>query len=185
MTKFIQNRLVSIPFLFMSIIVTFMTVVLLTSCESHASGTSLHPKGHFAAGVVLGEPSGLTGKYMLDSDRALDFGLAWSFQNFFLFWMDHIWEWPALFGQSNDFVRRLTPYLGVGGVMLISTRAGNTAFGVTAGSSVGVGVRVPFGVEYIFNKVPIGIYLEIAPGIGIIPGTFGFLFGGIGARYYF
>jgi hypothetical protein len=186
MTQFIQKRLVSIPFFYLSVLVTFMTVVLLTSCDARASAAaSLHPKGHFAAGIVIGEPTGLTGKYMLESDRALDFGLAWSFQNFFLFWMDHVWEWPALFGQSSDFVRRLTPYLGVGGVMLISTRTGNTVFGSAAGSSVGVGVRIPFGLEYIFAKVPIGIYLEVAPGIGIIPGTYGFLFGGIGARYYF
>jgi hypothetical protein len=185
MPEFIRKRVGSIPFLSLSIFVTFVTIVLLSSCESHAAGASLHSKNHFAAGIVLGEPSGLTGKYMVESAQAIDGGIAFSFQNFFLFWADYVWEFPALFGQSSDFVRRLTPYVGVGGIMLISTRAGNTLFGATAGSSLGLGLRVPFGVEYIFNKVPIGIYAEIAPGVGIIPGTFGFLFGGIGARYYF
>ena len=188
MLKQIEKKILNLPLLLVSVFVTLLTAFVLSSCQAHASG-SLHRKNQFAAGFVLGEPSGLTGKYMIESNQAIDGGLAFSFQSFFLFWADYIYEFSGLFGSSNEFVKRLTPYVGVGGIMLISTRVGSAPlFGSGGGaSSVGLGFRVPFGVEYLVNnpKVPIGIYIELAPGIGIIPSTYGFFFGGIGARYYF
>ena len=44
----------------------------------------------FGLGVILGEPTGFSGKYWVDQDHAFDFGLAYSFvhpnQIFLIHW---------------------------------------------------------------------------------------------------
>ena len=48
------------------------------------------------------------------------------------------------------------------------------------------GLRIPFGLEYVFASVPIGLFFELVPVIDLTPDARGF--GGnsaIGFRYYF
>ncbi|HLF34405.1 MAG TPA: hypothetical protein VI583_09215, partial [Cyclobacteriaceae bacterium] len=66
---------------------------------------------------------------------------------------------------------QLPLYLGIGGSLWT---AADTHFGV----------RIPFGINYIFGDVPLDIFAEIAPGMQLIPATDLLLEGGIGIRYW-
>ncbi len=140
-------------------------------------------------GIVFGEPTGLTAKVWQEKDRALDFGLSYSFNSFLLFYGDYLLHFPGSFSHpKSPFLTELNPYLGLGAVALLSTdssRSSRVLFADNNSSSVGMGARIPLGVEWIPQDTKFGIFVEIVPGLGIIPSMFAFLNLGIGARYYF
>jgi hypothetical protein len=137
----------------------------------------------FGAGLLLGEPTGLSGKYwQTPSTRAIQGGLAWSFDSYMLISGDYLFHFPAAFGAKTPFAAQLNPYVGIGGVMFFGNNI--RPKGIDR-SSFGLGLRIPLGIEWRPADPPIGVFLELTPGIGIVPGTYGFFMGGIGARYYF
>jgi hypothetical protein len=140
-------------------------------------------------GVILGDPTGLTGKVWTGSQSAIDFGLAFSFGDYMLIYADYLYHFPGAFGQSSNFARDLTPYLGIGGLIAFSTdgryRDDRGVVFRNTNSSVGLGLRIPLGLEWRAPDVPIGVFVELVPGISLVPNTSGFLQGGIGARFYF
>ena len=135
--------------------------------------------GKNGVGVVIGEPTGATVKYWKNKDRALDAGLAFSFNDFMIFYSDYLFQFKPI----NEF----SPYAGIGGVILFSTysRGDGRKYYGDKRSDTELGLRIPVGVEWLPATLPIGIFGEITPGIGLIPDVFGFLQVGVGARYYF
>jgi hypothetical protein len=145
-------------------------------------------EGSFGAGLILGEPTGLTVKYWLGSPGAIDGGLAYSFNSFFLIYSDYLYHFKGAFGASSEFATELTPYVGGGAVLFVqTTNQGHQdrSFFRSDQGSVGLALRIPVGIEWTPGRAPFGVFVEIAPGIGIVPATFGLLQGGIGARFYF
>lgn len=138
-------------------------------------------------GVVLGEPTGFTAKFWLQPDRAVDAGLAFSFSDFVLVYSDYLFHFRGAFGNSNPFLHQLVPYVGLGGELFVSESSDRTGgpYYTPNDSSVGFGIRIPLGLEWLVPRAPLGIFLELVPGVGIVPSTFGFFQGGIGARFYF
>lgn len=150
--------------------------------KTHAADSS-----GFGAGIILGSPTAITAKYWLDQQAAIDGGIAFSLSDYFLFYGDYLFHYPGAFKQKNKFVSELIPYVGVGGIIALanSNRIDNDRYlGRTTGT-LGLGVRVPFGIEWMPSKIPIGVFLELVPGISIIPATSILFQGGLGIRYYF
>jgi hypothetical protein len=52
-------------------------------------------------------------------------------------------------------------------------------------SNVGVGVRVPVGLEYILANAPFDIFLEVVPVLDVVPSTSFWVNAGLGVRYFF
>ena len=153
----------------------------------HSSSSPSHGGGPLGLGIVLGEPTGLSAKYWLTSKHSLDFGLGYSFNSFIFVYADYLFHFPGAFGASSQFVAQLNPYIGIGGIFMGSTASSGTRgrYFTSDGSSAGVGMRLPLGIEWTPGEPPLGIFIELVPGLGIIPSTFGFVEGGIGVRYYF
>lgn len=130
--------------------------------------------GGLGLGVMAGDPNGLSAKLWTGERTAIDAAAAWSYWGYggaalhvhadLLF---HQFEWLKV--PSGE----LPVYIGVGGrVKLVPDK-------------MRLGVRVPFGIEYIFEEIPVGLFLEAAPGMDIVPETRFFSNGAVGARYYF
>jgi len=161
--------------------------------SSFAFGKTVTPQSAdslrgFGIGVVVGEPTGLSAKLWLDREKALDFGLAFSFDDYVLLYSDYLFHFPGALGRSSLFVTQLTPYVGIGGVIAFNNNRysdKDRTFSERGRDSVGVGVRIPLGLEWIPARPPLGVFLELVPGISIIPRTSGFIEGGVGVRYYF
>ena len=157
----------------------FITVFLVTTTNmAHAETKSA------GLGVVLGEPTGFTGKFWTASDRAIDVGLAFSVNNFMLIYSDYLFHFHGALGTSSSFLQELQPYIGVGGELFLSG-SGRSDSAYFSSSTSGFGLRIPIGAEWMAPRAPIGVFGELVPGIGIAPGTFAFFQGGIGIRYYF
>ena len=167
----------------------WIAIVLATMTGSAAVADS-HTSGQDTTGlgVIFGEPTGFTGKFWLQPDRAIDAGVAFSFSNFVDLYGDYLFHFPGAFGRQPDFSRSFMPYVGVGGELFVSENTNHTNgmyYTSSSGSAAGFGIRIPVGLECVLRSAPIGIFAELVPGVGIVPSTFGFLQGGVGARYYF
>jgi hypothetical protein len=134
---------------------------------------------HVGLGIILGAPTGLTGKVWIDKINAWDFALGsfgyeagpgYGFYGFVAH-ADYLWHRYGVFGEKGSYgAQRVPLYLGVGGVIA---------------SPVMVGVRGVAGVTYISDQ-PFDFFVEAAPTLGAFNGymAFGIDFG-LGGRFYF
>jgi hypothetical protein len=127
-------------------------------------------------GLVVGAPSGLSGKMWLDDVHAIDFALG-SFGYYvgtpysgINLHVDYLWHRFGVFGtKGSDVNRRLPMYVGVGGMF----------------SSPGAaGVRGVLGVTYLFQQ-PFDVFFELAPTLVVAPGMGFGTDAGLGGRFYF
>ena len=126
----------------------------------------------FGAGIILGEPSGLSLKGWLTQKTAIDFGLAWSFVDKVSL---HI-HGDYLIHSYNVFETKenIPLYYGIGG--RIKTVADKDAR---------IGLRLVGGIGYIFKDATFDLFLEVAPVLDLVPKTEASVNAGIGARYFF
>lgn len=146
--------------------------------------------GRIGLGLMLGEPTGVTAKYWLNRTSAVDMGVAYSFNNYFTILSDYLVHFPNALNASvrGDFQGQFVPFIGIGGILFLNSTATNSNphfFTDSNGNSAAFALRIPLGVEFLARTAPLGIYVELDPGVGIIPSTFGFLEAQIGARLYF
>ena len=125
----------------------------------------------FGLGVILGEPTGLSGKFWTSSRNAIDAGVAWSFrrEGFFHLHADYLWHFP-LHAETSE---RFTFYTGVGG-----------RFGAVSHEAI-LGIRVVGGFAFWPRNTPIDIFVEIAPVVDLAPATELNANGGVGIRFFF
>ena len=125
-------------------------------------------------GIILGEPTGVSAKFWLGGNAAVDGAAAWSVYPYAALHIhaDFLWH-------SFDILRvspgQLPLYYGLGGRVKLASDEHRTR----------VGMRVPVGLEYLFDEPPIGLFLEVVPILDLLPGTGFGMNGAIGGRYYF
>ena len=141
---------------------------------SNRTDYSYDNSGRFGAGVIFGEPTGLSLKYWLSDALAIDGAAGWSAADHTDFYLhsDVLWHNFDLIPVSHG---RLPFYFGVGG--LLRFRDDN--------QDNQVGIRVPVGLSYMFDRAPVDIFVEVAPAIDLAPSVRGDITGGIGIRYWF
>jgi len=144
----------------------------------------------FGLGIMLGAPTGLSGKYYLGPDTALDFGIGvigrYRSRDGLHIHADYLWH-PLSLVSAEPF--ELPLYFGIGGRLFTFDEdydRDRYYDDVTA-----LGVRVPLGIAFDFNNVPLDIFVEIALVVdffiaGDYRDDFGAdLNGAFGVRYYF
>jgi hypothetical protein len=144
--------------------------------------------GPFGLGLILGDPTALSVKYDSTAHDAFDAGLAFNVDKWILVYGDYQYKFADTFSRTPG-LSNIMPYLGVGLVLVASNHSLDDTrhyqyFSESTSSKVALGIRVPFGLEWR-PDAPIGVFAELAPGISVIPGTVGFLQGGLGIRYFF
>ena len=145
-------------------------LILLSLLALFSISITAQDKG-LGLGVVFGEPTGLSAKLWTSERTALDAAVAWSFYN---------GGWLHL---QADFLMHNYDLIDVSqGALPVYYGAG--AF-LTFSSELGLGARVPLGLAYQFEEAPVDIFLEIAPGISLLPEIKFYMGGGLGARYFF
>ncbi len=165
----------------------FFLIVLSFLVFTSAQFAQARTNGIFGLGVVVGGPTAITGKYWLSREAAIDGGLAFSFSDYVLLYGDYLIHYPRPFKNSDPFFSNIDFYMGVGANLVMTTndRSNNDNYLGKKSGSVGLGVRVPFGLEWQPADPPIGVFVEIVPGISVIPATAVVVQGGLGIRYYF
>ena len=136
--------------------------------------------GPFGAGIILGEPSGLSLKLFLDRRHAIDAAIDYSLVDDVLYvhadYLLHFSGWTV--SGAQHFI----PYVGIGGKLGVHDRDDHDRHHDSRGA---LGIRVPLGIAWIPGRLPIDIFLEVVPGLFVIPETDPDLDVGLGLRYFF
>lgn len=154
---------------------TFICLFILITGLSAINSTAqaqVNTDGSFGAGVILGEPTGISLKLWTSSSTALVGGVAWSFsgKSSMHLHTDYVWH---NFSLANVDEGTLGFYYGVGARVLLK------------GDNSTLGVRFPLGINYLFSGAPLEIFAEIVPIFDLIPDTKFNGNGGLGLRYFF
>ncbi|WP_233505466.1 hypothetical protein [Rhodohalobacter sp. SW132] len=127
--------------------------------------------GNVGIGIMFGEPTGLSVKAWTSSRTALNIGAAWSLSgrneaiHLHADYLFHSW-----FGDVNR--GQLGFYYGIG------------ARAIFAGDPT-AGVRIPLGLNYVFENSPFDLFVEAVPILDLTPDTEFAGNGAFGIRYYF
>ncbi len=133
---------------------------------------NLYPQDNgFGAGIILGEPTGISLKSWLSPTNAWDAGIAWGLGKDSAFHLhgDYLWHKYGLIKVEKG---RLPLYYGVGARLLFASRSH-------------FGIRGVIGLDYLFVSIPLDIFLELAPVFDLAPATELRFNGGLGVRYFF
>jgi hypothetical protein len=145
--------------------IVLAVVILATVSTSQAPA-------RIGVGIVAGEPSGFSLKWWLDESTAVDAVTGWSLDegNFYAH-CDYLWHRVI---EDTELGGSVPLYYGIGARLLLRDPEDSKA-----------GVRIPIGLDYLFDNGRFDIFIEIAPIFNFVPETEFDLSGGIGARYYF
>ncbi len=128
-------------------------------------------------GFVLGDPSAITMKYFINEQHAFDVGIGEAGGDGFYLYGDYLLHFPTIIP-----VEKITLYLG-GGIGFHDFEKDRKHKDDIDENRIEV--RLPIGVEFETPRIPLGVFLEIAPAMRLAPDVdFGFR-GGLGIRYYF
>lgn len=136
-------------------------------------GIALAEGGPFGLGITIGEPTGISGKYVLSTRNAIAGAIAWSLDddNDVHLQADYLFHW---YDEISIAKGRLPIFAGVGGRIRFRENRDDD-----------VGVRIPVGLAYLFEEAPFDAFVEIVPTLNLTPETDFELEAAIGGRYYF
>jgi hypothetical protein len=143
--------------------------------------------GKFGIGFVIGEPVAISAKYFVSAEKAFDFGLSIHEDQFWQVYGDYHYVFPGLFGRSAKFVEQLNPYMGFGALLVMPQRSDHdqAQYFDKRDQKYAIGARIPVGIEWIWDRAPLGVGIELVPGVIVAPSTEAILQGGLTIRYYF
>jgi len=157
----------------------------------HTNFSKFEANKTFGLGLELGSPDGINGKYFLSSSNALDFGLGYAYRNYYAgdglnLYVDYLWH-PFVLATADAF--ELPFYIGVGGHFW-RFDWGCDRFGNCADYGEAFGVRVPIGIAFDFNEVPLDIFLQVVPTFDFFSHYNGHdpylgFWGSVGIRFWF
>lgn len=158
--------------------------LLAAAGSAPAQASEVGTQRKFGLGGMLGAPNGLSMKYYLGQKHALDFGAGFGWWGAAIYvHADYLFHIELTKTEHFD----LPLYIGVGPKLTVWFSDHHPAYwgGKKKDGHLGIGVRVPIGIAFNLNKVPLDVFLEVVPGVGFFPGVGAYLDGAVGVRYYF
>lgn len=129
--------------------------------------------GGFELGLIIGEPTGISGKLWFDASTAFDAAVSWSLKenrkNDLYLHGDFLWHNYELIKDDSGLV---PIYYGIGGRLILAEKNR-------------LGARVPIGISWLLASAPIDLFVELAGVLDLVPDTDFDVNGGIGIRYVF
>jgi len=143
---------------------TVLTILIFASTDLKAQKENKN----FGLGVMLGEPSGVSVKKWFSEKTAFDIGAAWSLEDFQTL---HLHS-DFLIHSELEGSENLLFYYGIGGRIIFA-------------DDPNIGVRIPIGLNYVFENAPFDLFVEAVPILDIAPDVALAGNGAVGIRYYF
>jgi hypothetical protein len=138
------------------------------------------------AGIIIGDPIGISAKFWTSNVNAFDVGIGWSStgqwvrvgnvvyydygENFLHIHADYLWHDFGVI-KSRE---RLPLYYGLG-----------FHYDEGGGAPIAFGVRGVIGMDWMPRTVPLDVFLEFAPVLYLTPGSGFGIDAGIGTRLFF
>ncbi len=160
-------------------VLSFVVVAL-----SFVGSARAEEKGLFGVGLIVGDPSGVSAKYYLGDDTAIDAAVGVGLIKTGIHaHVDFVWH-PVVLESQEKFVMPL--YVGPGFRLLMEDKDRETD------QIVHMGLRAVVGVLFDFRTLPLDVFIEAAPIVEwrftALEGEDGFGLGinvAAGVRYFF
>jgi len=152
-----------------------VTLLLFTGRPDTAAAQEKRAPRHrtFGLGIIVGEPTGISFKIGRTGRNAIDAAIAWSLSDDNGLQLQGDWLY-----HNFDLIPvergRLPFYVGIGGRVRFRE-----------GRDDDIGIRIPVGLNYIFESSPFDAFLEVVPILDLAPDTEFDLNAAIGARFFF
>lgn len=142
------------------------------ACVVCLAGNAFAVDRKFGVGLIIGEPTGASAKLWGPKNTAFQFAVAVSFQDESALHLhgDFVYHKHDLF----DVERGSLPLYYGAGLRIKFFDADEL-----------IGVRLPIGLNYLFEDDPFDAFIEVVPIIDLSPDTDFSINASIGARYYF
>lgn len=142
------------------------------------TATNARARDTFGLGFIIGEPTGLSLKYWLDDEHAVDGAAAWSSSenDSFQLHADYLIHNYELLNADD-----LPVYYGLGARLKFKDHDGR---GRNRNDAI-FGIRIPLGVTYLFDDAPLDLFFELVPVLDIAPDVDLDINAAIGLRFYF
>ncbi|MCO4746725.1 MAG: hypothetical protein KC912_18160 [Proteobacteria bacterium] len=158
-----------------------MRLILASVCllaSTTASAVEVGNGKNIGVGLVLGEPTGVTGKFYLSKNHAIDVTLGtgtYDNDRDSRLWVHGVYLWhPSVLHSDPDF--DLGWHVGVGG--FVADRHNR--------DGASIGARVPAGLDFTLSKVPLQFFADVAADVELVPDVVELYLGlGLGGRYFF
>ena len=149
-------------------------IVLLLAVSSANART----QDDFGIGIIVGEPTGLSLKYWLDEESAVDGAAAWSHSENDSFQLhgDYL-----IHNYDLLEVDELPVYWGIGARLKFKDNDGR---GRNEHDAI-FGIRIPMGITYLFEDEPLDLFFELVPVLDLSPDVDLDINAAIGLRFYF
>lgn len=124
----------------------------------------------FGLGLELGEPDGLNGKYFVSPSTAIDFGLGYIYDHYYYGDGIHLYgDYLFHFLLTSQPAFDLPLYIGPGvRFWQFHYCVGNVCdYGGSA-----VGIRMPVGITFDLNNVPLDIFVQLVPTLDFLGGDY-------------
>lgn len=176
-----------------------LAVVFTSLLAGSAFADKLNSESRFGLGLELGAPTGVSMKYFMGGQVAIQGGVGFLRDDYYYRYHDGLylhaellWH-PAVLHKGRDVTIPL--HVGVGARVLdLDDRCYDGRGWVQCDRNTYLGVRAPIGVSFILGKVPMDIFVELALVVDLVHfesdpymddyGRAG-IDGSLGARYYF
>ena len=151
------------------IFLILLLIILVISPKEILAQANNDGRQNIGIGLMAGEPTGVTYKSWFNRNTAYDIGAAWSLSgrneavHLHTNFLYHSW-----FEESDN----LAFIFGIGGRVIF---AGNAK----------AGIRIPLGLNYVFDDAPFDMFVEAVPILDLSPDIEFAGNGAFGVRYYF
>lgn len=145
-------------------------VMIVAMCAMAAPASAFNTKW-YELGVIVGEPTGISGKMELADGTALDAAAAWSFsgEDRLSLHADKLWYRHGLLKVESG---RLPLYYGLGIRLKLEDKSK-------------AGIRMPVGLQYYLEDSRLTFFGELAPILDLTPDTDLELNLAVGVRFIF
>ena len=140
------------------------------------------PKYKYGIGIILGEPTGLTGKYWLNNKEAYDLSLSFRFSSYLYLSGAYLYHNYDVFRNLKD-PGSAALYYGAGFRLIGDSEHHYRKHYENDTYDTLFGLRGTIGLSYLIPNHPFEVFLELSPIMNITPVTDLDFSIGVGARY--
>ncbi len=153
-------------------------LILVLACLGLFTGLSSATDSNFGLGIILGAPTGISARIATGPANSVNAILGYAVGGpgvccrdggHIFMGADYVWYNYNLIPVAKG---RLPLYFGPG-------------INATFSNDSRLGIRGVVGLEYQFASAPVDLFLELGPGINVMPNTDGYVTGGFGGRFFF
>jgi hypothetical protein len=159
-------------FINLKIKITTMKTLLYLLIIYIFSYSSLFPQSKFGLGIILGEPTGISGKLHLNNTSSVDAAIGWSYYKY-----GSLHIHADYLSNITTLTEEVSFYIGAGGRIKIKNKDKQ--------EDTKLAIRIPVGLTFEPNSIQIDVFAEIVPMLDLVPSSEFSFNAAVGIRYYF